>query len=405
MTTRTRAASQNLAVKSSSRRQTLETALTAALAAVDPEPLTRDALRGHSGPVTLVAIGKGAAAMCRGAVLAMGAVTGICVTSHESQVPDGVELMLGDHPIPGARSFLAGRRVLEAVAESRHPIVALLSGGGSSLCEQPVEGVSVDLIREATSALLEAGASIEDINLVRRHLSTIKGGGLTRVATAPLDTYAISDVCGADPSVIASGPTSPQPRDHEAALAIMSTHGIRVSEDARMAISKASGPAPAGPAITVLADGRTAAKAAADATGAAGVDASVMPEWLHGDAARALDRFFSSAAPGRVTIATGEPEVEVTGDGIGGRNTHVALMAAERIAGTGATFCAFATDGVDGNSHAAGAIVGGDTLERGGDHREALARSDSANYLESTGDLIVTGPTGTNVSDLWLLWR
>lgn len=377
----------------------------AALAAVDPEPLTRDALYAHSGPVTLVAIGKGAAAMCRGASLALGSVTGICVTSHESPVPDGVELMLGDHPIPGARSFRAGRRVIEAVARSRHPIVALLSGGGSSLCEQPAVGVSPDLIRQATKALLEAGAPIEDTNLVRRHLSAIKGGGLAHVATAPLETYALSDVCGADPSVIAAGPTVPQPGDPEAVLAIMLRHGIRVSEETRIAISRGRDPSPTEAHIEVLADGNTAAEAAAGAARAVGVEASVQPGWIHGEALAALDRFISSAPPGRMTIATGEPEVEVTGDGVGGRNTHVALMAAEHIAGTGAMFCAFATDGVDGNSRAAGAIVAGDTLERGGDPRRALARSDSATYLESVGDLIVTGPTGTNVSDLWLLWR
>jgi glycerate 2-kinase len=379
--------------------------LNAALAAVDPEPLTRDALQSRSGPVTLVAIGKGAAAMCRGAALALGPVSGICVSSHEDPVPDGVELILGDHPIPGARSFRAGQRVIEAVAGSRHPIVVLLSGGGSSLCEQPVDGVSTDLIVQATRALLDAGASIADTNLVRRHLSAIKGGGLTRVAGTPLETYALSDVCGADPSVIASGPTSPQPRDHEAALDIMSRYGIRITEETRIALSAASAPSPTGAHIEVLADGRTAAEAAADGARAAGFEASVQPGWIHGDAAGALDRFFSSAPAGRMTIATGEPEVEVTGDGIGGRNTHVALLAAERITDTEAMFCAFATDGVDGNSRAAGAIVAGDTLERGGDHRQALANSDAATYLESTGDLIVTGPTGTNVSDLWLLWR
>lgn len=156
--------------------------------------------------------------------------------------------------------------------------------------------------------------------------------------------------------------------------------------------------------ILVLADGHTAAEGAAGAARATGVGAEVMPGWLRGNVAVELDRFLSSARPGVVTIASGEPEVAVSGDGIGGRNTHAALMAAERISGTGSMFAAFATDGVDGRSEAAGAIVGGDTVARGGDPAPALTASDSATYLEATGDLIVTGPTGTNVSDLWIFW-
>ena len=129
-----------------------------------------------------------------------------------------------------------------------------------------------------------------------------------------------------------------------------------------------------------------------------------MPGWLRGDVPSELDRFLSSARPGVATIASGEPEVAVTGDGIGGRNTHAALLAAERISGMESMFVAFATDGVDGRSAAAGAIVDGETIARGGDPGPAITASDSATYLEATGDLIATGPTGTNVSDLWIFW-
>jgi glycerate 2-kinase len=391
-------------MSSSPRRETLEEMLRAALVAVDPEPLTREALAGHRGPVTLIGIGKGAAAMCRGAASAIGEVRGICVTDHPGDMPDGVELLLGDHPIPGDRSFYAGRRVLETASRSPHPVLALITGGGSALCEQPTEGLSPHRLAEVARTLLDAGASIEDLNLVRRHLSAIKGGGLARAATAPLETYAISDVCGSDPAVIASGPTVATPRDPEAAMAVMAEHGIRLSDDERAVIRGLPDQPEVESSIVVLADGRTAAEAAAHPARAAGVEAEVMPGWLRGDVSSELDRFLSSARPGMVSIAAGEPDVAVTGDGIGGRNTHAALMAAKRISGLDSMFAAFATDGVDGRSTAAGAIVDGDTIARGGDPDSSLTASDSATYLETSGDLIVTGPTGTNVSDLWIFW-
>jgi glycerate 2-kinase len=391
-------------VSSPSRRETLEEMLRAALVAVDPEPLTRKALDGHRGPVTLVGIGKGAAAMCRGAASAIGEISGICVADHPGPVPEGVELILGDHPIPGDRSFHAGRRALEVVSRSPHRVLTLISGGGSALCEQAPDGLSPHRLVEVTRTLLDAGASIDDLNLVRRHMSAIKGGGLARAATAPLETYAISDVCGSDPAVIASGPTVASPRDPEAALAVLADHDIRLSEEERAVIIGEQDQPDVESSILVLADGRTAAEAAASAARSAGVAAEVMPGWLRGNISSELDRFLSSAPSGVVVIASGEPEVAVTGDGIGGRNTHAALMAAERISGTGSMFVAFATDGVDGSSEAAGAIVGGDTVARGGDPGPALTASDSATYLEATGDLIVTGPTGTNVSDLWIFW-
>lgn len=392
-------------VENTERRDFVLGLLNAGLAAVDPRSLTASALIGRRGPLTLVAIGKAAPAMCRGASDAVGDVTGVCVAGEVRPVPDGVALVIGDHPVPGRRSFRAGRRVLKVVSTSRDPIVALISGGGSALCEHPIEGVPPGFIADATRSLLGSGAAIDDLNLVRRHLSAIKGGGLARAAGVPVETLAISDVCGADPSVIASGPSVPVALDPEAALEVMARHGIEVPDGVRRAISERRASPPSAGAVTVLGDGRTAAVAAAAAATASGLRATVRPGWLQGDVATALDDFLSAAKPGGITLAAGEPEVRVTGAGIGGRNTHAALMAARRIAGTEAMFAAFATDGVDGNSGAAGAIVDGSTVARGGVPDRALAGSDSATYLKATGDLIVTGPTGTNVSDIWLLWH
>lgn len=384
------------------RRAHIESFFFAALAAIDPERLTSAALGEDRGPVTLVAIGKAGPAMVRGAASALGDVTGICVTNHASAVPEGVELMIGDHPIPGEQSYAAGQRVLEVVSGASSRIIALISGGGSSLCELPRPGIPTALVTEVAHRLVDSGASIAEMNLVRRHLSAIKGGGLIAHAAQPITSYAISDVCGAPPAVIASGPTIPQDPDVAGARNVMERLGIEVTPGVIRAME--GHPAPTVPPgdTRVIADGHTAAMAIVEAARKTGIAAEMVSGWLAGPVDAALDGFIADAEGLRV--AAGEPEVERGGDGRGGRNTHAALLAAKRIAGTHAVFAALATDGVDGSSGSAGAIVDGDTLARGGDPTQSLAVSDSAHYLESTGDLVITGPTGTNVADLWMLW-
>lgn len=384
------------------RRAHIEGFFTAALAAIDPERLTRSALEENRGPVTLVAIGKAGPAMVRGAASALGDVTGICVTNHASEVPQGVELMIGDHPIPGEQSYAAGRRVLEVVSAADSRIIALISGGGSSLCECPRPGIPTALVTEVSRRLVDSGASIADMNLVRRHLSAIKGGGLLSHATQPITTYAISDVCGAPAAVIASGPTIPQDPDVVGARKVMDRLGIEVTPEVIRAMERQPARNVSPGDTHVIADGHTAAMAVVEAAGKTGIGAEMVEGWLAGPVDAALDGFMADA--GVLRVAAGEPEVERGGDGRGGRNTHAALLAAMRIAGTGTLFAALATDGVDGSSDSAGAIVDGDTVERGGDPMASLAASDSAHYLDTTGDLVVTGPTGTNVADLWVLW-
>lgn len=386
------------------RRSTLERFFHVALAGVDPERLTRDSLSGVEGPATLVAIGKAAAGMSRGAAAALGEVDGICVSGDPDDiVPDGVELVIGDHPIPGAASFSAGRRALETAAAARHRLIALVSGGGSALCEHPTNGIPYSFISEVNAHLLDSGASIDEVNLVRRHLSAVKNGGLARVASVPVATYVISDVCGADLSVVASGPTLAGAGHPETAIAVMVRHGVEVSDGISDAIRSQPLPDRNGP-VELLADGHTATRAMVEHARREGFDAFQNAEWVEGHAEEALDRFLDRAGSG-LTVAAGEPEVVVIGDGAGGRNTHVALLAASRLAGTDHVFGAFATDGIDGNTRCAGAIVDGGSLARGGDPKPALERSDSAAYLEGADDLVVTGPTGTNVADIWAVWK
>jgi len=395
---------QNHPVDRIKRRNTVLALLEAALAAVDPEVLTRDALAARGGAsLGVIAIGKASAAMTRGAARVADTTRGICVSNFTAAVPAGVELVIGDHPVPGPASFLAGQRVREVATEAGDDLVALISGGGSALCEYPIDGVSEDYISSTNARLLQCGASIADINLVRRHLSAIKNGGLARSAGHPIDTYAISDV-GAEPAeVIASGPTAATPLDPEAAIEVLVRNDIDVPETVGRAI-RAPRSVVAGSPITVIADGHTAAEGAVRAAVTEDIPAGVVDGWLSGDLVAAFSSFLEEAGPG-LSVATGEPEVVVTGDGRGGRNTHAALLAASFLQGTDSVFAAFATDGVDGRSSSAGAIVDGLTIEQGGDPRWALESSDSAGYLEATGDLIRIGPTGTNVSDLWVLWR
>ncbi len=386
------------------RKSEMAGLLQSALAAVDPERLTEQAIPVRPGPVTAIAIGKAAAGMCRGASRRLDDIRGVCIATKGDRVPGGVELIIGDHPIPGARSFEAGRRALETAENAEGVLLALISGGGSALCEHPIPGVSPEFLSTANERLLGSGAPIGQINLVRRHLSEVKNGGLAHRAGVPVETYVISDVCGVDVATVASGPTIHRPLDPEAAIATMSSYGIDIPEKTRRAILDRVDATPAEGELTILADGHTAISAMVQQATARGFEARALDGWVTGDVDQALDAFLARSGSG-LTVAAGEPDVIVRGTGRGGRNSHTALLAAIRLAGSDAVFGAFATDGADGNSESGGAIVDGRTLERGGDPRTALDVSDSATFLAKTGDLVATGPTGTNVADIWALWR
>jgi hydroxypyruvate reductase len=383
------------------RRQVLGW-LAAGLEAVDPERLTADALMARPDrPAVLVAIGKAAPAMARGAASAVDVVAGVCVTDHPDEVPHPIRLIIGDHPVPGEASYAAGGAVLDVVRglpPDMH-LIALLSGGGSALCEVPRPGVPADLLSEIHAGLISSATDIEQINLVRGHLSAVKAGGLSREAGHPIDTLVLSDVGPYGPEVVASGPTIPGRHDPDAALALLK----RMSFDVPGSVADAMRvrlPGPPSPQVTILANGRDAAEAVA--TAAPG-PAGVMSGWLRGDLDTCLEEFLANGGSG-VTVAAGEVTLEVTGGGAGGRNTHAALLAASHL-GPDDLFCSFATDGVDGSSGAAGAIVDGSTIIRGGSPTEAVHSFDSARYLASTSDLLLCPPTGTNVADLWILWR
>lgn len=368
--------------------------LRAGLEAVEPERLTRDCMKDRTGPLTVLAIGKAAPAMCRGAAV-VGDVEGLCIASHPEPVPDGIELVIGDHPLPGGSSLEAG---LKAIEISSRADVALISGGGSSLCEVPADGITIEFVADVHQRLLDSGIGIADINHVRAHLSKVKGGGL-----GPIPTFVLSDVADARPEVVSSGPTFGVDPDPERALRVMRRAGITVVPEVEDVIrSHYMTPRPVAE-LVVLADGQTAARGAAQCV-EDHIPARAGADWIVGDLRDTLAGFIDSAEPG-VTVSSGEPWVELGPRGRGGRNTHAALVAATMIEGSDTWFAALATDGVDGRSGAAGAIVHGSTVSRGGDPTLALENFDSGTYLEATGDLIDFGPTGTNVADLWLIWK
>lgn len=377
--------------------------LESGLDGVDPQRLTSDALAVRNGePAVVVAIGKAAAGMARGAAEVLDVIDGLCVSDHEEPVPSTMRFMLGDHPVPGSRSLRAAEALLRTVSDvpSDTSVVALVSGGGSSLCELPRPAVPLEYLAMVNRKLVDAGAAIGEINLVRGHLSAIKFGGLARAAGRPIDTLVISDVAGGDPGLVASGPTIPHRSEPSKALDVMREASIDVPTDVFEAMSETTPSQPA-PRVTLLADGFDALRAIARS---AGPTTTIRSEWLSGRLDSCLEAFVAAAGPG-ITIGVGEPSVEVSGDGVGGRNTHAALLAATMLEGSDDLFAAFATDGVDGPSGSAGAIADGSTLTRGGDPTPAIDGFDSASYLARTSDLLICGPTGTNVSDIWILWR
>ena len=354
---------------------------------------------------------------------------GIVVSPVEQTPPFPLQLIVGQHPQPGPGSEEAGRRAL-AVAESiphDADLVVLISGGASSLLAAPADGISLDDKRRATAVLLRAGADIHALNTVRKHLSRIKGGRLAAGCRAASHTFVLSDVVGDDLSVVASGPTVADPSTYAEALEIVDAFGGRDAYPAGVVARLVAGtrgersesPKPGDPRLaraqTSLIGGRhEAMRGAAVEAEARGYDVVVLEQPVVGEArvsgpalARRILELRAGLRRPACVIASGETTVRVTGTGIGGRNQELALAAAEVIAGAGAPvwLASIGTDGVDGPTDAAGAIVDASTISRAlasglGPADRVLDDNNSYAYFDALGDLIRTGPSGTNVGDL-----
>ena len=298
-------------------------------------------------------------------------------------------------------------------AGAKGTMLVLISGGASALAEVPVDGVTLADLAATYTVLLRAGLPIEEINTVRRYLSALKNGGVLAAASVPTVTLLIADVVGADSTAIGSGPTLPDSSTPGDALEIIAKGGILgLLPAAVLAALRTTAPPPTFSTShqwAIVTDGACAARAAAELLRATGFDAEVDPNPLIGDAAEQARRMALEASPSIITVRHGETVVAVRGESPGGRNQHAALSAALALDDQVAVFSALSSDGRDGLTEAAGAIVDGGTCQRirsaGLDPEELLAECRSHNALSASGDLVVTGPTGTNVADIWMAWR
>ncbi len=382
--------------------------------------------------IWLIGAGKAAVGMALGARDVLGErIAGGTVTTRDGyggEVP-GVYTWEAAHPVPDTRGLAGAADALACAraAGARDLVLCLLSGGASALWPAPVAGVTLTELRALTDALLRAGATIREVNAVRKHLSRIGGGWLARAAhPARVVTLVVSDVVGSPLDVIASGPTVPDPTTFADALGVLSAYEITTPSAALRHLQAGSaGHAPETPkpggaefdraSAHVVASNVDALRGAADQAERLGYRAQVLADDLEGEArevARAIarealerQRAMLPGSPPLALLLGGETTVTVRGRGAGGRNQELALALALELEGrAGIVAAALGTDGTDGSTTAAGGMVDGETVARGAaaglDARDHLARNDSHPYLRATGDLLVTGPTGTNVCDV-----
>jgi len=431
------------------RRALVTRVMQSALAAVEPGEAVRRSLRcdGHRltvgeraynldeyDQVIVVGAGKASAPMAAAVeeVLGKRVTSGLVVVKHGHTHPTRtVQLREASHPIPD-ESCVNGTAELVALLATTGPrdlVVVVLSGGGSALMLLPADGISLADMQQTTDVLLRAGATINELNTIRKHLEQAKGGGLARLA-APSDVLALvlSDVVGNPLDVIASGPTVPDTSTFADTCAIVDRFGIwdRLPESVAGRLRAglegriADTPKPGDPLFdrvdtVVVASNELAAEAGVSQAESEGLSALLLTTYVEGEAREvakvvaALAR--EEAARNRpltrpaCLVLGGETTVQVRGTGVGGRNQELALAASLKIVGLDdVIIAALATDGNDGPNDATGALVDGTTVARaravGLDPDAYLANNDTYHFFESLGDLLITGPTNTNVNDL-----
>jgi len=383
--------------------------------------------------VRVVAFGKAAFAMASGLADLLAPDVrplGILVTPAPALcVLDGFQMFVAGHPVPTAQSFAAARAILDLLTScDEHTLVFfLLSGGGSALVELPLDpSLTLDDVQSLNRLLVTCGAPIDDINAVRKHLSAVKGGRLA--AAAPLSTkltFGVSDVPVGRESALASGPTLPDPTTIADALRVIQRYNLlnKLPPRLRTLLERRAlveTPKPGDPAFSRahfeillgMADLFHQTHRVAEAAGCVTICDNSTDDWpLEQSADFLLDQLaqLRQANPGRrvAVIADGEVSSPVTGDGTGGRNSAFVLYCVEKIADLQVAVLSAGTDGVDGNSPAAGAVADGASFGRaraaGLDPRDFFRRSDAYNFFKQLGDALETGPTGNNLRDLRIL--
>ncbi len=438
----------------SRQAETLKKIIAAALEAVDPINAIKSSLKldGHlltvgSTPydlnayktIKVVGFGKAAPAMGCGLfdILGNRIAEGLLVCKHmdcgeRARLPERVRCLPGNHPVPGENSLKSAHELAAFLSHSdaKTLVFCLISGGGSSLITLPQEGIGLNDLQDLTRLLLSCGADIGEINTLRKHLDRLKGGGLARLAyPATVISLIISDVVDSPLDVIASGPTAPDPSSYEQALDILKKY--RLEDNVPPAILKILTRGLSGELLEtlkpgdaflehvqnlVIGDNRRAALASMDKAREFGFETSLLTTSLTGEAHEAgkyLAGLLAEASQKprpQFIAAGGETTVILRGAGLGGRNQEVALAAVEPLRGKeNVALLTLGTDGEDGPTPAAGAVVSGSSWERaaslGLDPASYLKNNDSYHFFEAMGDLLATGPTGTNVNDLNFLVR
>jgi glycerate 2-kinase len=400
--------------------------LSAALDAVDPYLAVRKNLPRMQGRVFGLGIGKAALPMMDALVEQAPLAGGLAVTKFASGPGRAYTVMEGGHPVPDARSFQAGEAVLEFVSslDEDDTLVCMISGGGSALVTAPL--VPLEDLQKLTSLLLASGARIDEINILRRQLDRIKGGGLARATKAKIISLILSDVVGNPLETIASGPTVADPTTKENAIDVLKKYNLEQKlpnsiVQAMASGSKLPGPQERAPGVhhvqnMIIGDNRLAATAAVEQAKRESFNVEILMNDLQGEAreaGRMLARRLHEESTIRprpfCLIAGGETTVTVMGQGRGGRNQELALSTVDELNGLkNVMLIALATDGDDGPTDASGAVVTGESAQRaavlGLDAAEYLSRNDAYPFFLKLGDLIRSGPTGTNVNDLIFLF-
>lgn len=413
--------------------------LLAAIRAANPRMLTTNALRGWRAglaarSVELIAVGKAAAGMVQGASDALGDAVrgGVAIAPDALTVlPRGVVAFSGGHPMPneqGARGAEAAARVLRELGSESRAIV-LISGGASALMTLPAEGIALGDIVETSRALMAAGADIVELNCVRKHLDRLKGGLMARIsAGARIHALVLSDVIGDPLDVIGSGPLVPDPTTYDDAIAVLrrrnvwdslpqsvSAHLLAGLRGERTETPKTGDACFANVTIEVIGNNALAVQGAASEARRRGFEVEVVEAPVSGEAREAGAAFARRVLEGKTRddsgrplciVGGGETTVTVTGSGTGGRNLEFAAAAALVIDGaSGIAIGSIGTDGRDGPTDAAGAVVDGQSALRARDARmdiaDRLRNNDTLRALDSAGAVMRTGATGTNVMDVY----
>jgi glycerate 2-kinase len=414
-------------MQSTFERDLLMSLFRAAVAAADPMlNVPRHLPERPKGRTVVIGAGKASAEMAR-AVESVWThpMQGLVVTRYGHKVPTRqIEIVESAHPVPDEAGLIGARRMLQLVQglTADDLVLCLISGGGSALLPLPAGKITLAEKQAVNRALLKSGATITEMNTVRKHLSAIKGGRLGAACwPARLVTLMISDVPGDDPAVIASGPTVPDPSTFADALAIVEKYGIREPQSAIDHLRKGEDESPkpgdrrlAGASTHMIATPQASLEAAAEVARKAGVLPLILGDAIEGEArdvalvhaaiARQVAAHGQPAPAPCVLLSGGETTVTVRGKGRGGRNVEFLLALTISLDGHGRVHAiACDTDGIDGTEDNAGAIAGPGTLARAAQMglraKDYLANNDGYSFFEKLGDLVVTGPTLTNVND------